>query len=87
MKFSINDHKIATQYWWEDTKRVAQECECLLNGLWLQRFFSFIILVPHHTYMENFGNRANFRLPVFGGFTVLGSGESKKHKRVLVFVS
>ena len=27
--------------------------------------------------MENFGNRANFRLPVFGGFTRFGSGETK----------
>ena len=30
--------------------------------------FKNIFLVPHHTSMGNFGNRANFRLPVFGGF-------------------
>ena len=34
--------------------------------------------------MGNFDNRANFRLPVFGGFTRFESGESKKLKISMV---
>ena len=39
---------------------------------------------PSYYVWRNYGNRANFRLPVFGRFTVLGSGESKKHKISMV---
>ena len=34
-------------------------------------------LVPHHTMLKNFGNRTNFRLPVFGGLTLENAKNTK----------
>ena len=52
--------------------------------------FKHYVLIPHHTMYGNYGNSANFRLPVFGGFTRFGVWRIQKNVKLpwcRVFVS
>ena len=53
-------------------KNLYKDPENRPHFLFDDKMRTLLFLVPHHTMYGNFGNRANFRLPVFGGYTHFG---------------